>query len=127
MFNRLAAALLLLCGISVGAVDPARVAGKVHSPTPRYGTERIGTAWCLNKDCSLMVTNYHVAKLIGNSLTINGEVVASVSLATGPDDNDARDVPTFTTEVFRYASVRDLALLKMRSPMMSKGMHGVRV
>src|SRR3954470_18690252 len=107
MCKRFAAAVLLLCGVSVGAVNPASVAAKVHSPTPFYGTERIGTAWCLNKECSLMVTNYHVASFIGKNLKINGEGVESVSLATGPDDEEARLVPTFTTKVFRYASVRD--------------------
>ncbi len=127
MFKRLAASLIILSGVSICGVDPSSFAAKVHSPTLRSGVERIGTAWCLDKECSLMITNYHVAKFLGKDLVVNGETVESVSLATGPDDDGASEVGSFTAEVFKYATVRDLAILRMRSPMASKGMHGVNI
>jgi hypothetical protein len=132
MKQPLIALLVLLSSLAALAqgnlpqLEPASVAAIVHSPKPLLGIERLGTAWCLDKDCSLMITNYHVAKFIGKKLTVNGVHVESVSLATGPDDVGARDVDSFT-QVFKYVKVRDLALLRMRSPMKSKGMHGVPV
>src|SRR5258706_7108966 len=109
-----------------GVIDHHIVVAKVKSPFVLFGTLRSGTAWCLDTDCELMVTNYHVLEAIGKHATVNGENVDSAWSATGPTDEGARSFPSFT-KVYKYTLVRDLALLRMRSPMSRRGMRGVRL
>lgn len=127
MRNRCAAILVLsLCAACFGAVRPQDVVAKVHSRSTPFSTQRLGTAWCLTTDCQLLITNYHVVKFIGPKLKVNGEKVSAYWLATGPDDTDARMMPSFT-ESYKFNVVRDLAILKVAKPLSSKQMHGVRL
>lgn len=126
MRNYVAIFVLFLSTLCLGEVRPESVIGKVHNPRTPFTSERLGTAWCLTPKCELMITNYHVVQFIGQKLAINGERVAVSWSATGPDDQGARFVPSFT-ESYKYTLVRDLAILKMKEPMSRKGMHGVRL
>lgn len=103
---------------------PETLVGKVHNPKRPFGTERLGTAWCLDAQCSLVVTNYHVARFVGDKAVVKGERAIKEWMATGPDDADARPMQLFG-ETYRLNVVRDLAILQLKKPLLHKGMHGV--
>jgi hypothetical protein len=126
MRNYFAIIVLFLSTLCIGAVRPESVIGKVHNPRTPFTSERLGTAWCLTPDCDLMITNHHVLQFIGHKLAINGERVGASWSATGPNDQNARFVPSYT-ESYKYTQVRDLAILRMKKPMSRRGMHGVRI
>ncbi|MGB8475423.1 MAG: serine protease, partial [Candidatus Acidiferrum sp.] len=83
-------------------------------PGLQVGAE-LGTAFCLDPDCRLLGTNYHVAAS-ARLRKINGRKVIRQYLATGPQDHDATwnvvaGVP------MAYAVSRDLAILELRDPL----------
>jgi len=105
---------------------PETVVGKVHSLDLALTIDVTGTAWCLDTECDLMVTNYHVARIGGNRLAVNGIDVADKLMATGADDVDVTTLPTVDEdEKVTGNVVRDLAILRLKAPLSRKGMHGV--
>ena len=89
-----------------------------------------GTGWCLDPQCGLVVSNYHIAMLLGRSLEIRGEKIVQTQLATGPEDEGA------TLMQWRQKSVgpslklvpnRDIAIFRLGRPLSlaHKEMHGI--
>jgi Trypsin-like peptidase domain len=110
--------------VDTSVLHPEAVVGKVHNRELPFTSQRVGTAWCLNAECDLMVSNYHVAQLVGNVVAVNGERVVETWVATGPNDRDVRDVQLYG-KTFRLNVIRDLAIFRMKRPLSRKGMHGV--
>lgn len=121
-----AIAAVLFASLSFAEVRPEQVVGKVHNAKLPIGVERVGSAWCLTDECDYMITNYHVVRLVGSSPRVNREKVRQWWIATGPDDEGARDVPSFT-EIYKFNMVRDIAILKMAKTMSATGMRAVRL
>src|SRR5262249_44780040 len=48
-----------------------------------------GSGFCLDTDCRFVVTNYHVAKAMGDLFSIQGEPIVNVWLDSGRDDEGA--------------------------------------
>ncbi|MGC1413963.1 MAG: serine protease [Candidatus Acidiferrum sp.] len=83
-------------------------------PGLQVGAE-LGTAFCLDPECRLLGTNYHVAASL-RLRKINGRKVIRQYLATGPQDHDA--TWNFVAGVpMGYALSRDLAILELREPL----------
>lgn len=72
-----------------------------------------------------MVTNYHVVKTVGFDLRIRGVGVREYHLATAESDQGARWMRTAAGLHLRLNPVRDVAILRMQTPLSQKGMHGV--
>jgi hypothetical protein len=88
----------------------------------------LGTGFCLDTDCGLIGTNYHVALLTSLPLRIRGEKVISRFLASGATDPDAvwnLWADPSTGRPARYAPVRDLAIFRLEHPLAKKGLHGI--
>jgi hypothetical protein len=88
----------------------------------------IGTGFCLDADCGLIATNYHVALLVGQPLRIKGERVISRFLASGKTDPDAVSNSWADPSMgrpARYAGIRDLAIFRLEHPLIRKGLHGI--
>ena len=80
-------------------------------PGLQVGAE-LGTAFCLDPECRLLGTNYHVAASV-LLRKIEGRKVIRQYLATGPQDHDA--TWNFVAGVpMAYAVSRDLAILELR-------------
>src|SRR5690242_8477276 len=83
-------------------------------PGLQVGAE-LGTAFCLDPECRLLGTNYHVAAS-ARLRKINGRKVIRQYLATGPQDHDA--TWNFVAGApLAYAVSRDLAILELREPL----------
>ena len=82
----------------------------------------IVTAWCVNPDCDVVITNYHAKEIIGPHTKIKGVKVLEVTSATSEGDHDARVVPTAHGPM-KFAPGRDISLLTMSEPLARKGMH----
>ncbi len=83
-------------------------------PGFQIGAE-LGTAFCLDPECRLLGTNYHVAAS-ARLRKINGRKVIRQYLATGPQDHDA--TWNFVAgEPMAYAVRRDLAILELSGPL----------
>ena len=54
----------------------------------------IVTAWCVNPDCDVVITNYHAKNVVGPHTRIKGVKVVEVASATSETDKDARVVPS---------------------------------
>ena len=88
----------------------------------------VGTGFCLNSNCDLVATNYHVVAPAGLQLKIKGEGVLEKYLATGPYDDGAvwnKPLDDSTGPPTKYTPVRDLAIFKLNRPLDSKGMRGI--
>ena len=88
----------------------------------------MGTGFCLNSNCDLVATNYHVVALAGLQFKIKGQGVLEKYLATGPDDDGAvwnKPLDDSTGPPTKYTPVRDLAIFKLNRPLESKGMRGI--
>lgn len=75
-----------------------------------------GTGFCLDPDCRLIGTNYHVA-MTARPRKIKGEKVIQRYLATGPDDEGATANYLPNGSVLPYATKRDLAIFELRRPL----------
>lgn len=108
------------------ALPPETVVGKVHNRKMPFVTQHLGTAWCLSSNCDRMVTNYHVAELVGDNCAVNGMRVIKKIVATGADDIDVGTLKVgYENREIKANFVRDLAILEMKKPLSERGMHGV--
>jgi len=106
--------------------NPGRWKEVVEKISHRQGlSSKFGTGWCLDPDCGLVVTNYHVVRVVGSDLRIRGVGVREYYLATGENDEGARWMKTAVGLHLRYNPVRDIAILRLQLPLSQKGMHGI--
>lgn len=76
-----------------------------------------GTGFCIDPECRLIGTNYHVAS-IARPKKIKGDKVIQRYLATGPDDEGATaNSILFFGGRLKYALVRDLAIFELERPL----------
>ncbi len=74
-----------------------------------------GTGFCIDPECRLIGTNYHVAA-IARPHKIKGEEVIQRYLATGPDDEGATLNDYQSERPLKYNLNRDLAIFELRHP-----------
>jgi len=75
-----------------------------------------GTGFCLDPECRLIGTNYHVA-VMARPRKIKGDEVIQRYLATGPDDEGATMNDGFFISPMRYTLSRDLGIFELRHPL----------
>jgi len=83
---------------------------------------KFGTAFCLDKECRFVGTNYHVAKVMGKYIRIKGVFSAHRYLDSGPDDAGAREINGGGGSL-KYTPAHDLAIYEMKRPL--KHFHGI--
>lgn len=83
---------------------------------------KFGTGFCLDPECRLIGTNYHVA-MTARPRKIRGEKVTQRYLATGPDDEGASMNEGSSVSPMRYTLSRDLAIFELRHPL--RHYHGI--
>jgi len=109
---------LLFCGTAVAQQNIADRVLKLQ----RYGIgvhgleTKSGTGWCVDAGCSLLATNYHVAKE-GLPRKIGGAKVLGVFLASGPNDDGAVWIMTTYGKWLRYNPLNDVALVSLSHPL----------
>ena len=81
-----------------------------------------GTGFCLDPECRLIGTNYHVA-MMARPRKIKGAEVMERYLATGPDDEGATLNDIFSVSPMKYTLSRDLAIFELRHPL--SHYHGI--
>jgi Trypsin-like peptidase domain len=81
------------------------------------GKTDFGSGFCLDPECRFIVTNYHVAKAMGEWPSIQGQPVVSSWLDSGPDDEGATTLG--------YNPLHDLALVELWRGLSKKGFHGL--
>ncbi len=97
---------------------PPRVVKLQHSGIGRHGLEtRFASGWCVDAGCSLLATNYHVAKG-GLPRKIGRAKVLKVRLATGPDDYEAVWISTTYGKWLRFNPLNDVALVFLSQPLL---------
>ena len=109
---------------SVAKIDGLRL--RFAAPTGIALEETSGSAWCLSPDCSVLVTNHHVAAGLSQRTRVKGVGIARKTSATGSADVDATPLKIWSGKI-KLTRVRDLALLEMRRPLARKGMHSTPV
>ena len=77
--------------------------------------EDFGTGFCIDPDCRLIGTNYHVA-VFARPRKIKGQEVIQRYLATGPDDEGATLNDYLSERPLKYTLNRDLAIFELRHP-----------
>jgi hypothetical protein len=77
---------------------------------------KFGTGFCLDLECRLIGTNYHVAVVI-RPRKIKGDEVIQRYLATGPDDEDATVNDGLSVAPMRFTLSRDLAIFELHHPL----------
>jgi hypothetical protein len=117
--------LLLSClaaasDLSVAKIDGLRL--RFAAPSGIALEKTSGSAWCLSPDCSVLVTNHHVAAGFGQRTRVKGVGIARKTSATSSADVDATTLKIWSGTI-DLTRVRDLALLEMRRPLAGKGMH----
>jgi len=118
MLRYFAILALLLCGSTAFAQEQTVVPItklRIYGPV---GTATFGSGFCLDAECRYVVTNYHVAKLMGKNFSIEHEPIVERWLATGPDDEGA------TKEGYNLG--HDLAVVELRHSLAHKGYHGLK-
>lgn len=75
-----------------------------------------GTGFCVDPECRLIGTNYHVAS-IARPRKIKGDRVIQRYLATGPDDEGATVNGIFSVNPIKYSLGRDLAIFELERPL----------
>ena len=75
-----------------------------------------GTGFCLDSECRLIGTNYHVAKM-ARPRKIRGDTVIQRYLATGPDDEGATENSLTFGGSTKYTLDRDLAIFELERPL----------
>lgn len=124
---------LLCCYLSLGV--SCVMSGQQHQPYDTVSSSvvhitagnallgrAIGTGVCLDVPCVHILTNYHVAKLLGLRMRIEGVGVAEIVAGTGPEDEGARTVQFAQTarhKILRMNPGKDLALLTLAKPLAS--------
>ena len=109
---------------SVAKIDGLRL--RFAAPTGIALEKTSGSAWCLSPDCSVLVTNHHVAAGLSQRTRVKGVGVARKTSATGVADVEATTLKIWSGKI-ELTRVRDLALLEMRRPLAEKGMHSTPV
>ena len=118
--SRLAWLVCLL--VSLTAVAQQDIAHRVVK-LQRYGVgsrgleTKWGSGWCVDAGCSLLATNYHVARG-GLPRKVGGVRVHRAYLATGPDDYGAVWVVTTYGKWLRYNPLNDVALISLSRPLL---------
>lgn len=123
------ATVLLSCLAAASDSGVAKIDGlrlRFAAPTGIALEKTSGSAWCLSPDCSVLVTNHHVAVGLSQRTRVKGVGIARKTSATGSADVDATALKIWSGKI-KLAKVRDLALLEMRSPLAEKGMHSTPV
>jgi hypothetical protein len=77
---------------------------------------KFGTGFCLDPECRLIGTNYHVA-VMARPRKIKREKVIHRYLATGPEDDGATMNQAISGSPMRYTLGRDLAIFELRHPL----------
>jgi hypothetical protein len=80
------------------------------------------TGFCVDPECRLIGTSYHVAVKV-RPRKISGDAVIQRYLATGPDDDGATMNDAFSGSPLKYALIRDLAIFELRHPLSHH--HGI--
>jgi len=125
---------LLIVFISAAAFAQEFVPEKVVFPITDFKPDlqylspvslKFATGFCLDPDCRFVGTNYHVAKLMGKYVRIQGAFSANRYLDSSPDDAGAEDVKMLSLFAgsLKYTPAHDLAIYEMRHPL--KGRHGI--
>lgn len=83
---------------------------------------KFGTGFCLDAECRLIGTNYHVA-VMTRPRKIKGQKIIQRYLATGPDDEGATLNGVFFMHPLKYNISRDLAIYELRRPL--RNCHGI--
>jgi hypothetical protein len=118
--SRLAWFLCLLVSLTaVAQQETAHRAVKLQRHgVGKHGLEtKWGSGWCVDAGCSLLATNYHVARG-GLPRKVDGVKVRRVALATGPDDYGAVWVVTTYDKWLRYNPLNDVALISLSRPLL---------
>lgn len=89
---------------------------KIHFYGP-MGMIDFGSGFCLDPECRFIVTNYHVATIMGKRFSIQHERVVQQWLASGPNDEGA------TKEGFN--PLHDLAVAELKRSLNCKGFRGL--
>ncbi|HEV2195175.1 MAG TPA: serine protease [Candidatus Acidoferrum sp.] len=84
--------------------------------------EDFGTGFCVDTECRLIGTNYHVAAF-ARPHKIKGQRVIQRYLATGPDDEGATLNDYLSDRPLKYTLNRDLAIFELRNPL--PHFHGI--
>jgi hypothetical protein len=121
-FSLLQIALVLCLLFCVTAAGQQNIADRVlklqRHGIGLHGLEtRSGTGWCADAGCSLLATNYHVAKE-GLPRKIGGAKVVGFYLASGPTDYGAAWIMTTYGKWARYNPLRDVALVSLSHPLL---------
>ena len=82
-----------------------------------FAAIKFGSGFCLDPECRFIVTNYHVARLMGKHFSIEHDPVVERWLASGPNDEGA------TAEGFN--PLHDLAVAELKRSLNRKGFHGL--
>jgi hypothetical protein len=123
------ATVLLSCLAAASDSSVARIDGlrlRFAAPAGIALEKTSGSAWCLSPDCSVLVTNHHVAAGLGQRTRVKGVGIAGKTSATGSADSDATTLTIWSGKI-KLTKVRDLALLEMRRPLADKGMKSTAV
>ncbi|HEY6947044.1 MAG TPA: serine protease [Candidatus Acidoferrum sp.] len=78
--------------------------------------EDLGTGFCVDAQCRLIGTNYHVAAF-ASPRKIKGQEVIQCYLASGPEDEGATLNDYLSERPLKYTSSRDLAIFELRHPL----------
>jgi len=96
---------------------PSSVGLTALKPKMSLGVEaNFGTGFCLDPECRLIGTNYHVAMMV-RPRKIKGAEVMERYLATGPDDEGVTLNDIFSERPMKYTLSRDLAIFELRHPL----------
>lgn len=132
MNNRLLfslATILLSCLAAASDRSVAKIDGlrlRFAAPAGIALEKTSGSAWCLSPDCSVLVTNHHVAAGLRQRTRVKGVGIARKTSATSSADVDATTLKIWSGKI-KLTRVRDLAILEMRRPLAEKGMHSTPV
>ncbi len=123
------ATVLLSCQVAASDSSVAKIDGlrlRFAAPSGIALEKTSGSAWCLSADCSVLVTNHHVAAGLSQRTRVKGVGIARKTSATGSADVDATTLKIWSGKI-KLTKIRDLALLEMRRPLAEKGMHSTPV
>jgi hypothetical protein len=81
------------------------------------GAIRFGSGFCLDPECRFIVTNYHVAEVMGKRFSIQHDHVVQRWLASGPNDRGATDKG--------FNPLHDLAVIELQHSLSQRGFHGL--
>ena len=84
---------------------------------PNLGIDAdFGTGFCLDDECSFIITNYHVA-MMARPGKVKRDKIIKRYFATGPQDEGATVTNVGNGGVLPYVTKRDLAMFELRHPL----------